>query len=161
MKNSVTIPHIPFYFLRHGETDWNKYQQALCSQDEVTLNETGLAQAINVRTTIDSLGITTIYASPLIRAKQTAEIVNEELNLNIKLHEGLRKIIDLEIAFTFAEILEPSHTTLIVSHGEVYRVLLRILGAETTEFNAKNCGVYFFRPPNQYSDQWAVSILNK
>lgn len=76
-----SIPHIPFYFLRHGETDWNKYQQALCDQDEITLNETGLIQATNIRTKLCFLGITRIYASPLMRAKQTAEIVNEALNL--------------------------------------------------------------------------------
>ena len=41
---------------------------------------------------------------------------------------------------------------LIVSHGEVYRILLRILNAQATDLNAKNGGLYF-------SGHWAVCEL--
>ena len=75
--------------------------------------------------------------------------------------ERLRKIIDIEVAFTLAEILEASHTVLIVSHGEIYRILIRILNPDAIELNAKNCGMYFFSPPNEGSDQWVVSALSK
>lgn len=40
----VMIPHIPFYFLRHGETDWN-LQRKMMGGVDIPLNATGRAQA--------------------------------------------------------------------------------------------------------------------
>ncbi len=101
-----------------------------------------------------------MYASPLMRARQTAEIINEHLNVPLLFHEGLRKITDLEVALTCQEIMRSSQTTLIVSHGEVYRVLLRILDAQAYELNARNGGLYRFRAPERESDKWIVSALS-
>jgi len=36
-----------FYFLRHGETDWNK-QQKIMGQSDIPLNKTGVLQARTV-----------------------------------------------------------------------------------------------------------------
>jgi len=160
MENKITIPHVPFFFIRHGETDWNKFQQALCYQDDTPLNETGLLQATNVREQINLLGITKIYASPLVRAQQTAEIINNLLQVPLELHVGLREVTHRLLAPAFIEILQPLHTTLIVSHGNVYRLLVSLLDAQTTELKAKNCGVYFFRPPTKDSGQWTVHAVN-
>ncbi len=160
MEKKIMMPRVPFYFIRHGETDWNKIHQALCSQDDIPLNETGLLQATQVCKQLGSLGITKIYSSPLMRAKQTAEIINNQLDVHLELHAGLREILDERVAIAFTEILDPSHTMLIVSHGEVYRILLRILNAQTTDHKAKNCGLYFFNPSDSQSDQWIVSTLD-
>ncbi len=160
MEKKITIPHVPFYFVRHGETNWNKMHQALCDQDDIPLNETGLLQATNISKDLSTLGITKISASPLMRAKQTAEIINRHIEVHLEFHAGLREIAHEKVAITFTDILESAHTTLIVSHGEVYRVLLSILDAQTTEPKAKNCGLYFFRPPDSHSDQWIVLALD-
>ena|SRR5579872_5951116 len=156
MEKKITVPHVPFYFVRHGETDWNKINQALCPQDDIPLNETGVLQVSQARKKLNSLNITKIYSSPLTRAKQTAEIINEHLQVHLEFHTGLREILHERVAAAFTEILDPSHTMLIVSHGEVYRLLLRILNARATEPNAQNGGVYFFSPPESHSDTWAV-----
>lgn len=161
MEKKITIPHIPFYFVRHGETDWNKINQALCPQDDIPLNETGLLQAIHAREKLNSLNITKIYSSPLVRAKQTAEIINEDLQVHLEFHTGLREISHERVAAAFAELLDPSHTMLMVSHGEVYRVLLRILNALAIDPNAHNGGVYFFSPPRSSADQWVVHTITK
>jgi len=153
------IPKVPFYFVRHGQTDWNKNHQALCNQDDIPLNQTGFAQAADACKQISLLGITKIYSSPLTRAKQTAEIINEHLKLSLELNEGLREILPEWIIIAFAEILDPSHTILVVSHGEVYRILLRILSARASCANAKNCGLYLFSPPDLNSNQWIVNEL--
>lgn len=160
MESKITVPHVPFYFVRHGKTDWNKLHQALCNQDDIPLNETGLLQATNVRKQMLSLGITKIYASPLMRTKQTAEIINDHLAVPLELHEGLREVSHGQVATAFTEILDPFHTMLIVSHGNVYHVLLSILNAQATELKARNCGLYFFRPPTENSDQWLVHAVN-
>ena len=40
------IPLNPFYFLRHGETDWNLERRAMGSQD-IPLNDRGISQSLN------------------------------------------------------------------------------------------------------------------
>lgn len=93
-----------------------------------------------------------------MRAKQTAEIINIICDAPLEFHSGLREILDEKVAAAFAKILDPSHTLLIVSHGEVYRVLLRILNAQAADLNAKNGGLYLFKPSD--SGQWIVCELN-
>lgn len=161
MENKTKIPHVPFYFVRHGQTDWNKMRQELCSQDDIPLNETGLLQAATAQKKLSSIGITKIHSSPLARAKQTAEIINKSLAAPLQFHEGLREIVPEKVAAAFAAVLEPADTILIVSHGEVYRLLLRILNAEAVDMNAKNGGAYYFSPPDSDSNQWTVYVVGE
>ncbi|PCE13714.1 hypothetical protein AUC47_07910 [Microbacterium sp. SZ1] len=66
--------------VRHGQTDWNLARRIQGSTD-IPLNETGRADA---RTAAGLLTDTThhaIYASPLVRARETAEIIAAELGL--------------------------------------------------------------------------------
>lgn len=79
MPDSPTI-----YFIRHGETDWNRelrYQ----GQRDIPLNETGRAQARRngeiLRQFLPEIADTDFIASPLGRARETMEIVRMELGL--------------------------------------------------------------------------------
>ncbi len=63
------------YVVRHGETDWNKRNQVQGATDN-PLNETGLKQADQTGKNLADIQFTRIYASPLIRARQTAEAIN-------------------------------------------------------------------------------------
>ena len=64
-----------FYFLRHGQTDWNA--DRLCQgQTEVPLNATGIQQAHSAKARLQAISIATVCCSPLGRARQTADIVN-------------------------------------------------------------------------------------
>nr|WP_201469711.1 histidine phosphatase family protein [Microbacterium hydrocarbonoxydans] len=66
--------------VRHGQTDWNLDRRIQGSTD-IPLNETGRADA---RTAASNLVGTThhaIYTSPLLRARETAEIISAELGL--------------------------------------------------------------------------------
>lgn len=81
----------PFYFLRHGQTDWN-LQRRCQGQTDIPLNATGINQAQNAKALLADIPIATICASPLGRARQTAEIINEELNCPLVLIEGLQEI---------------------------------------------------------------------
>lgn len=64
-----------FYFVRHGETDWNK-ESRLQGWTDIPLNPTGRSQAEKAAATISNLPVDLLVASPLIRAHQTAEILN-------------------------------------------------------------------------------------
>lgn len=71
-----------FYYLRHGETDWNRSGRSQ-GRNDVPLNETGRAQARAATELLAACGVATICCSPLSRARETAEIVNLRLGLSI------------------------------------------------------------------------------
>ena len=64
------------YLVRHGQTDWNIKKQAQGVAD-IELNATGIAQAEALRDRIaaEDLHFDVVYASPLRRARKTAEII--------------------------------------------------------------------------------------
>jgi probable phosphoglycerate mutase len=78
-------PGVTLYFVRHGETDWNRagrYQ----GQRDIPLNATGRSQAAcNGRMLAGFLGgraaSIDCVASPLSRARETMEIIRGELTL--------------------------------------------------------------------------------
>jgi broad specificity phosphatase PhoE len=90
VKKFNTIPSIPFYFIRHGETDWNK-QKLRQGHTDIPLNETGIKQAQNVAPLLAQLNITRIISSSLSRAHKTAEIINEHLQVPLTTTDGLKE----------------------------------------------------------------------
>jgi broad specificity phosphatase PhoE len=86
-----SLAAIPFWFLRHGETDWNAAGLSQGNVD-IPLNETGLAQAHAAAGKLVHRGIASIIASPLSRARVTAEIAGAALGLPVALDEGLREV---------------------------------------------------------------------
>ncbi|MBR5323009.1 MAG: histidine phosphatase family protein [Clostridia bacterium] len=60
--------------IRHGQTDWNK-QGLLQGTKDIPLNATGLEQALAARESLLGEKIDMCYCSPLIRTRQTAEVV--------------------------------------------------------------------------------------
>src|SRR5690606_8898241 len=76
------LPHHSFHVVRHGETEWNRLGR-FQGQTDIPLNALGEAQAAALRPHLRGLGFTRIAASPLARARRTAEILNADLNLPI------------------------------------------------------------------------------
>lgn len=69
-------------FIRHGQTDWNRDERLQGSSD-IPLNETGRAQA---REAIDTLAGTrwdAVVSSPLVRARETAQIIADGLGITL------------------------------------------------------------------------------
>ena len=86
-----TLASVPFYYLRHGQTDWNLNR--ICQgQTDVPLNETGRAQARAAKAVLRGYEIETIVCSPLARAHETAAIVNEALGRPIVVLDALQEI---------------------------------------------------------------------
>ncbi|HET6608122.1 MAG TPA: histidine phosphatase family protein [Rhodopila sp.] len=79
-----------FWFLRHGETDWNTRNLAQGNVD-IPLNANGLAQAKSAALLLRGKTIGAIVASPLGRAKVTAEIAGEAVGLPVAFDPGLRE----------------------------------------------------------------------
>ncbi len=81
---------IPFWFLRHGETDWNSKNLSQ-GNVEVPLNDRGRDQARAAAITLQRRGIRTVISSPLGRAEETARIIADSLGLVVAIDAGLRE----------------------------------------------------------------------
>lgn len=68
--------------IRHGQTDWNVLKKAQGMAD-IELNEKGIEQANRTKEILKNENIDLILCSPLIRAVQTAKIINDERNIPI------------------------------------------------------------------------------
>jgi alpha-ribazole phosphatase len=69
-------------FVRHGETDYNKTKRVQGTQ-QIPLNERGRKQALQVAKSLRQFKITHIYCSGLVRARETAEIIDSSFSLPI------------------------------------------------------------------------------
>ena len=74
--------------VRHGETDYNKSKR-IQGKQELSLNEKGKTQARQVAESLRQHKITHIYCSSLVRARETAEIINNSFSLPIVTDESL------------------------------------------------------------------------
>jgi probable phosphoglycerate mutase len=178
----------PFYYLRHGQTDWNLEHKAQ-GQTDVPLNEAGRSQARSAVDKLRGAGIVSICCSPLRRAKETALIIAEVLRLNVividdlkeagwGVYEGKRKDawfsqwrsgVTPEGAETYMQFLDRAliglnaalelpEPVLIVSHGGTYWAVERATGIVLGE-DVPNCAPVFHKPPGQSGNEWCIDIL--
>lgn len=63
-----------FILVRHGETEWNR-KGVFRGRADVALNEMGRRQAAAAGRALSGLDIRRIYASPLLRAVETASLI--------------------------------------------------------------------------------------
>jgi broad specificity phosphatase PhoE len=77
--------------VRHGETDWNRSGQIMGAQP-VPLNDHGCLQAHRLASFLRTRPIRRLYSSPVVRARQTAEIVGAALSLPLIVEAGLTEI---------------------------------------------------------------------
>lgn len=77
--------------VRHGETEWNVSCRFLGSVD-LPLNEKGRRQAGYARVALKDENIDVCWSSPMKRAYETAEIICEGREIEIRTEEGLREI---------------------------------------------------------------------
>jgi probable phosphoglycerate mutase len=88
----LALPQTPFWFLRHGETDYNAAGLSQGALD-IPLNATGRAQAGNAGPHLAGRGIVRIISSPMLRTRETTSIVNEFLGLDVAYESELREVV--------------------------------------------------------------------
>jgi alpha-ribazole phosphatase len=77
--------------VRHGQTDWNlegRYQ----GQSDVSLNENGHTQAKSLTEQLKGQTFAAIYSSDLMRARETADYIANDIGLTIQIEPRLREI---------------------------------------------------------------------
>ena len=81
------------YFARHGQTDWNTLAKVQGTTD-IPLNENGILQAYKLCEFLkeNSISFERIYTSYQVRAKQTAQIIDEQFHTGYEIVSGLEEM---------------------------------------------------------------------
>ncbi len=69
---------VELYVFRHGETDWNRVHR-FQGHTDIPLNENGIDQAVKLSSYVEEIQPQIILTSDLSRAKNTALIVNKNI----------------------------------------------------------------------------------
>jgi len=177
----------PFYYLRHGETDWNRERRAQ-GHNDIPLNATGIAQAHAAKAPLARCAIATVCASPLARARMTAEIVNQTLKRPLVVIDALKECSygpyegqargDWFKAWRYGETPEGAESfegfmvralvglnqalahpgpVLIVSHAGVYWAIQRHARLERTFL--ENCCPVRHDPPRADAAGWTTTVI--
>lgn len=175
----------PFWFLRHGQTDWNRTGRCQGRKD-VPLSMQGEAEAHAAVPHLMGHGLTGICASPLRRARHTADIIGRGLGLpvtempgfeemDVGPYEGLadyswisawRQDQPVEGIEPFPEVrkrvaaaanraLDTASHVLIVAHGGVFWALQHLCRSPFTPLG--NCRPARLSPVGETS--WQIEML--
>lgn len=78
------------YFIRHGQTEWNA-ERRMQGQWESDLTALGRAQAKQTASAVSALGVDSIYASPLRRARDTAQALADATGRPVTFDDRLKE----------------------------------------------------------------------
>lgn len=84
----MTILRRPFYFMRHGEADWNVERMCIGQLDR-PLTARGRGQAEDARRHCAGLDISAVFHSPLSRAAETAALAMRGRGVDLQVDDGL------------------------------------------------------------------------
>ena len=111
-----------FYFVRHGESEANKNGVIAGGSYDPPLTDLGRQQAMAAQEHVHNLNFHRIYHSPMIRAHDTAKIVNEKKQAPMNLTDDLREWnLGNWVDITYAELTDRVvNQGLIPENGEAY-----------------------------------------
>ena len=113
------------YVVRHGETDWN-LQEKMQGQTDTPLNDTGREQAKAAAAEVAKNNIHHIFSSDLLRAKETAEIINKELGLEIIFDKRIRE-------YSFGDLEGRNRKDITPQEWKEFNIDARQFNAETIQ----------------------------
>lgn len=171
-----------FYFLRHGETDWNR-DGRLQGWTDIPLNGLGVQQAEAAAAILAREPVRNIAMSHLRRVSQTAEPLVARTGLVPEVHQGLaerrngewegQRQVEIDRSTspaggeTYEEFSSRVITTvaplvaapgmLLISHGGVFRVLAAAVGV-AVEGAVGNARPYQFCP-EPGGDRWTIRVV--
>ncbi len=183
------IPLIPFYFIRHGETNWNNERRVM-GQKDIPLNLKGIEQAKQAAEILQNTHFNLILSSPLVRALKTAEIISDKVQkpivvidelkeCSLGIREGNIKGAWLEewkqggaiekaelyndfigrAQKAFKEALSHPSPVLIVAHNAIYWGIQKALNLPNCDI--ENATPLYHLPPEHSSFSWLVSNVTK
>lgn len=79
------------YFVRHGESEANVTQEFSNTATKHPLTASGRAQVEALADELRDVKFAAIYTSPLLRARETAEILSERLGVSYEVLDNLRE----------------------------------------------------------------------
>ncbi len=79
------------YFVRHGESEANTRHVLSNRESPFGLTALGKRQAAKLAESLKSIPMNSIFSSPILRARETAEILSQKLQLPIHITEALRE----------------------------------------------------------------------
>jgi broad specificity phosphatase PhoE len=88
---SVSPVATSIVLVRHGETDWNR-ERRFQGHADTSLNDDGRRQAEALADLLAGDTFAAVYSSPLLRARETAEIVAARLGVPFEASEGLKEV---------------------------------------------------------------------
>lgn len=139
------------YIMRHGKTEWNE-RHKLQGRTDIPLNEDGKIMAENAGKEYNDVHFDVCYCSPLIRAKETAEIVLKMRNVPIITDERL-----LEMSFGVYEGIENSfqlpNCPINVLFKKPEKYITPVKGGESFEDLYKRTGEFIKNIINPQLDQ--------
>jgi len=141
------LPETHFGLLRHGQTDWN-INFLLQGVTDIPMNQTGIDQVRLAASAIRKQDWDLVLTSPLGRARQTAEILLEEVGFDSMIEEQLL----IERSFGEAEGL--SHD----QWREKYSNLDEIPGGESRTELAARSQLLLDTVANQYAGKRVLAV---
>ena len=141
------MPETHFGLLRHGQTDWN-INFLLQGVTDIPMNQTGIDQVRLAASAIRKQDWDLVLTSPLGRARQTAEILLEEVGFDSMIEEQLL----IERSFGEAEGL--SHD----QWREKYSNLDEIPGGESRTELAARSQLLLDTVANQYAGKRVLAV---
>ena len=120
----MSLPELPFWFLRHGETDYNARGLSQGAID-IPLNDNGRAQAKAAGSLLAGKGIVSIVCSPMLRTRETAIIVAAELDVaaDLQFEPALYLGEAAELLPPLQRCPDSAQTVLMVGHNPGLSVL--------------------------------------
>ena len=175
----------PFYFLRHGETRETE-RGIVQGQNDTRLIAKGRQSAVKAAGALDGVLLRSIYASPLMRAWETASILSilrgvpvfpapglmernwgpyQGLHKDLRPSEPIANSVEGREAFAKRVIAEmrsidgPS-PLLVVAHSGVFRVLCGHFGLSDSPAVTVPSGlVVKMEPPGAQRSRWHISVV--
>jgi len=88
----MVMAELTLFLLRHGESAGNAGRVFATRSLDPPLTETGVAQVTMQAEALSSVRFGAIYASPLLRARQSAAIVSQRCGLPVQVVDSLREV---------------------------------------------------------------------
>ena len=105
-------------FLRHGQAKNNTERILAGRTPGVPLTEEGVDQSEKAAKFLEEMNISTIYSSPIERAKNTAEIVGKHNSIDVKIDD---RLIELDMG----KFTGKPYDEIFSSHGNVFMKFYR------------------------------------